>query len=140
MRFAERLGPLGITPAHAGLLRAVAAEPGRSQQAVAAQLGIVPSRLVVLTDELERDGLIERRRNVEDRRHHALHLTALGEERLGELAAVAQEHAAELLHPLSEADQAALADLLERLASAHGLTPGVHPGFRALGRSALPGS
>src|SRR4249919_2525285 len=79
MRFAERLAPLGLIPAQAGLLRAVAAEPGRSQQALSAQLGLLPSRLVALVDELERDGLIERRRNPDDRRHHALHLTIAGE-------------------------------------------------------------
>ena len=76
MGFAEQLAPLGLTPAHAGLLRAVAADPGRSQQAVATELGVLPSRLVALVDELEQDGLLERRRNPGDRRHHALHLTA----------------------------------------------------------------
>ena len=50
MGFAEQLAPLGLTPAHAGLLRAVAADPGRSQQAVATELGVLPSRLVVLVD------------------------------------------------------------------------------------------
>ena len=71
MGFADQLAPLGLTPAHAGLLRAVAADPGRSQQAVATELGVLPSRLVALVDELEQDGLVERRRNPGDRRHHA---------------------------------------------------------------------
>jgi DNA-binding MarR family transcriptional regulator len=134
MRFAERLAPLGLTPAEAGLLRAVAAEPGRSQQAVAAQLGLLPSRLVALVDELEREGLVARRRNPDDRRHHALHLTAQGEQRLRDIGRVAKEHALDYLEPLGPREQVTLGQLLGRLAAAHGLSPGVHPGYRALGR------
>ena len=40
---AERVAPTGLTPPHAGLLRAVAAGEGRSQQALAAQLGCCPA-------------------------------------------------------------------------------------------------
>src|SRR5262245_4739512 len=134
MRFAERLAPLGLTPAQAGLLRAVAAEPGRSQQAVAAQLGLLPSRLVALVDELERDGLVARQRNPDDRRHHALHLTDEGEHCLREIGRIAQEHSLDYLEPLDLSEQVTLGQLLGRLAAAHGLSPGVHPGYRALGR------
>lgn len=134
LRFAERLAPLRLTPAHAGLLRAVDAEPGRSQQALAGQLGLLPSRLVALVDELERDGLLERRRNPADRRHHALHTTPAGAERLAEVGRVARAHGDDLLAPLDEQERAELARLLGRLAAAHGLAPGVHPGYRAMGR------
>lgn len=132
--FAERLAPLGLNPAHAGLLRAIGAEPGRSQQAVAAQLGLLPSRLVLLVDELERDGLLERHRNVTDRRHYALHLTPAGQDRLGEIGKLAHRHGSDLLAPLNEDDRATLGRLLGQLAAAHGLSPGVHPGYRSLGR------
>ena len=134
MGFAEQLTPLGLTPAHAGLLRAVAADPGRSQQAVATELGVLPSRLVALVDELEQDGLLERRRNPGDRRHHALHLTAEGEARLVDIGKAAQRNADAYLAPLDAKEQDVLGQLLDRLAAAHGLAPGVHPGFRALGR------
>lgn len=134
-RFAERLAPLGLTPSQAGLLRAIGAEPGRSQQAVAAQLGLLPSRLVLLVDELERDGLLERHRNVTDRRHYALHLTPAGQDRLGEIGKLAHRHGRDLLASLNEDDRATLGRLLGQLAAAHGLSPGVHPGYRSLGRS-----
>lgn len=135
LRFGERLRPLGLSPAQAGLLRAVGAEPGRSQQALSAQLGLLPSRLVVLVDELQREGLMERRRDVADRRHYELHLTPAGAERLRAIGLVAQAHAEDFLAPLSEPDRATLTDLLGRLATAHELTPRVHPGYRALGRA-----
>jgi DNA-binding MarR family transcriptional regulator len=133
-RFAERLASTGLGPAHAGLLRAVAADEGRSQQALAAQLGLLPSRLVALVDELERDGVLERRRNPHDRRHHALHLTDAGRARLREVGRIAREHGSDFLAPLDDADRAVLGDLLARLADHHGLAPGVHPGYRTLGR------
>lgn len=134
-RFAEHLAPTGLTPAHAGLLRAVAADEGRSQQAVASRLGLLPSRLVALVDELERDGLLERHRNPQDRRHYALHLTDAGRARMREIGRVATEHGADFLAPLDDAERATLAHLLTRLATHHGLSPGVHPGYRTLGRS-----
>lgn len=134
MRFAERISSLGLTPPHAGLLRAVAAEPGRSQQALAAQLGLLPSRLVALVDELESDGLLERRRNPDDRRNHALHLTAAGGQRLRDIGRVATDHGEDLLGGLDAGDRAELGRILGLLAAHHQLAPGVHPGYRTLGR------
>jgi DNA-binding MarR family transcriptional regulator len=133
-QFAEQLTSLSLSPAHAGLLRAVAADPGRSQQAVSGQLGLLPSRLVVLVDELEREGLIERRRDPVDRRNYGLFLTAAGTRRLREIGKVAQAHGEAFLAPLDQAERDTLAALLTRLADRHGLTPDVHPGYRALGR------
>ena len=74
------------------------------------------------------------RRNPGDRRHHALHLTAEGESRLVEIGKAALRNADAYLAPLDVKDQDVLGQLLDRLAAAHGLAPGVHPGFRALGR------
>src|SRR5436305_745441 len=78
MRFADRVAAVGVSPPQAGLLRVVAAVPGRTQQAVSGQLGLLPSRLVVLVDELEGRGWIERRRDPKDRRNSALYVTDAG--------------------------------------------------------------
>lgn len=133
-RYAERLIPLGLNPAHTGLLRAVAVEPGRSQQALAGQLGLLPSRLVALIDELEQFDLVERRRNPTDRRNYALHLTAKGEDVMQSIGRVAAEHGNDFLEPLDQDERRQLNDLLSRLAAHHGLAPGVHPGYARLGR------
>src|SRR5437763_10162432 len=101
IRFREALAPLGLAPAQAGLLRAVSAQPGRSQQALAVQLSLLPSRLVAMVDELEAAGVLERRPNPNDRRHHALHLTPGGEVLLREIGVIAQEHGRTFLAPLS---------------------------------------
>jgi DNA-binding MarR family transcriptional regulator len=135
MRFADRITTAGVTPPQAGLLRVVAAEPGRTQQAVSTQLGLLPSRLVMLVDELEGRGLLERRRDPNDRRNYALYVTDAGRAVLQDIGRAAQAHGEDFLAPLSKADRATLADLLGRVAVHHGLAPDVHPGYRTLGRA-----
>jgi DNA-binding MarR family transcriptional regulator len=135
MRFGDQVTDAGVTPPQAGLLRVVAAEPGRTQQAVSTQLGLLPSRLVMLVDELEGRGLIERRRDPNDRRNYALYVTDAGRVVLQDIGRVAQAHGEDFLAPLSKAERATLTDLLSRLAVHHGLTPDVHPGYRALGHA-----
>ena len=132
-RFGERVASLGLTPPQAGLLRAIGQHPDRSQQEVAAQLGLAPSRLVAMVDELEEAGLAERRRNPQDRRLYALNLTSTGRERLRDIGRIASTHGRDLLAPLADDERAQLHDLLQRLAAHHELAPDVHPGYRAMG-------
>jgi len=130
--FAERVATIGLSPPHAGILRAIAAEPGRSQQALSAHLGMLPSRIVVYVDELEDRGYVERRRNPRDRRLHALYLTAAGKRLLRKLSELARRHEAELTDALDPAQCSALRSLLATVARQQGLTPRVHPGYREL--------
>jgi DNA-binding MarR family transcriptional regulator len=130
--FAERVQAVDLTPAQVGLLRAVAARPGQSQRELADLLGALPSRLVALVDELESRGLVERRTSVQDRRHHALHLTPAGGDLMRRVGELARAHDDAICAGLSRADRETLRGLLQRLADAHGLTPGVHPGFRRI--------
>jgi DNA-binding MarR family transcriptional regulator len=132
--FAERIAPLGLTPPHAGILRAIATNPGQSQQALSGLLGLLPSRVVAYVDELENRGYVERRRNPEDRRLHALHLTESGEQLMQQLSELFRQHDRTITAGLNSEQRAMLNDLLATLAQHQGLTPGVHPGYRALGR------
>jgi DNA-binding MarR family transcriptional regulator len=129
-RFAGRITSLDLTPAQAGLLRLIAWQPGQSQQALARQLGTPPSRLVLLLDELEERGLTERRRNPSDRRHHALYLTSDGTRLMARLGQIGAAHEDDICAPLNAAERAQLHGLLTRIAGHHGLTAGVHPGYR----------
>ena len=133
-KFAERLEPLKLTPAHAGILRAISAEPGISQQQLAAWLGMFPSRLVLVLDELERAGLLQRKALPSDRRTYALQLTAKGRDKLQAIGRLARDHQEKLCAALSAGEQETLAALLSRIAGEQHLTPGVHPGYRQLGR------
>lgn len=143
-RFAERIAAVELTPAQAGILRAIAADPGRSQRALSAQLGLLPSRVVAFVDELEERGYVERRRNPDDRRLHALHLTSSGEELMRKLSELAHEHETALTAGLNREQRIMLRQLLAAIADHQGLTPRVHPGYRTLGaaspdRSHAPG-
>ena len=128
-RFAERIAELDLTPAQVGLLRLVATRPGQSQQAIAAQLGTPPTRLVALVDGLEKRGLVERRRNPEDRRLYALELTDDGRAFMGRVAQAAAAHERAITTSLSEHERATLHALLTKIADEQDLTPGVHPGY-----------
>ena len=129
-RFAERLAPLGLAPQHAGILRLVAFDAGLSQRALGERLGVLPSRLVALVDELEGKGLVERRDHPEDRRSYALHLTEAGRDRLADIGRIARDHGDSLCSALDEGERRQLAILLSRIADQQRLAPGIHPGFR----------
>jgi DNA-binding MarR family transcriptional regulator len=131
-RFAEQVAPLGITPAHVGVLRSVAQHPGRSQQAVADEFGTPPSRMVVLLDDLEERGLVERRRGAGDRRVHSLHLTGDGQILMTKLKGVGRDAERELLRGLNVAERRQLLELLQRIATEQGLREGVHPNYARL--------
>ena len=131
--FATRLQALDLVPAHAGALRAIARSAGISQQALASLLGMVPSRLVVLLDELEKRGLVERRDHPEDRRVYAIHLTDKGSRTMTEIGRVARAHDDAVCAALSEKEREVLWGLLSRIADEQMLTPGVHPGFARVG-------
>jgi len=132
-RFAERLAPLELVPPHAGILHVIQQADGLSQQALGEKLGIFPSRLVQVLDELEQRGLVERRDNPADRRSYALYLTKAGRESLEQIGRIAREHQDALCAALSESERSLLTQFLTRIATQQQLTPGVHPGFRRLG-------
>ena len=123
----------GAAARETGPLRLVARQPGQSQQELARQLRTPPSRLVLLVDHLEERGLIERRRNPDDRRHHALFLTAEGGQFMRtRLAPIGAAHEDDICAALTEAERGQLAGLLGRIAEQQGLIPGVHPGYQQL--------
>ena len=133
--FADLIASIDLTPPHSGILRAIALEPGRSQQALSGQLGLLPSRVVAYVDELEDRGYVERRRNPDDRRLHALYLTAAGKKIMTKIGELGRQHETLMTAGLDSAQRGTLRQLLSIVAEEQGLTPHVHPGFRALGRT-----
>jgi DNA-binding MarR family transcriptional regulator len=133
--FADLIASIDLTPPHAGILRAISAESGRSQQALSGQLGLLPSRVVTYVDELEDRGYVERRRNPDDRRLHALYLTASGKKVMTKIGELGRQHDRLLTAGLDAQQRDTLHQLLATIAENQGLTPHVHPGYRTLGRA-----
>lgn len=133
-RFAQRLEPLGLQPSDIGILRLIGAEANLSQQALAEKLGVVPSRVVVLIDALEKKGVVARERSARDRRTYELHLTDEGRAAMGEMRTIGSAHEAEMTAALTPAEHDELGRLLGKIAAGHGLTPDVHPGYKTLSK------
>jgi DNA-binding MarR family transcriptional regulator len=131
-RFAQRLAELDLAPPAAGVLRMIAAQPGLSQQELAERVGLYPSRMVALLDDLSTKGLVERVRRATDRRVYEVKLSEAGRQMLGRVGAVSREHDETLGAALTPDERRTLAGLLQRVADEQGLTRRVHPGYREL--------
>ena len=115
-RFAAALEPLGLRPPHFGVLTLIDAHPGSAQQELVSRSLIDPSSMVAVIDELEAMGLAERRRHPEDRRKHAVYLTAPGKRTLERARKAAIEMAQDVFAPLDAEELETLRRLLRKLA------------------------
>jgi DNA-binding MarR family transcriptional regulator len=83
-----------------------------SQADLHAAMDLDPSALVQLLNPLEERGLIERRRDVRDRRRHMVSLTGFGERELDRAASAQREAEDELFAALDAEQRRLLAELL----------------------------
>ena len=118
---------------HAGILGVIERADGLSQQALGERLGVFPSRLVGVLDDLEGRGLVERRNSPTDRRSYALYLTEGGRKALEQIASRRARAPGRALRRPRRLGAGAARGAPARIAAQQGLTPGVHPGFRKLG-------
>ena|SRR5436309_1014316 len=86
-----------------------------SQREIAAAVGIQGATLTHHLNAMEKDGLITRSRDPENRRVHQVRLTSKGEELFHRLAAAARAHDKRLRAGFSEGDLEALEKLLTRM-------------------------
>src|SRR3989442_224205 len=129
-RFAERIEVLGLSPPEAGILRMIAATPSCNQQTLGKTLGVLPSRMVILIDELTEKGLVKRKRSQSDRSQSELFLTRAGRQMLEKVSKLALEHENDLCAALTAGERKSLATLCRKIVNEQGLTPGVHPGYK----------
>ncbi|SDG32806.1 DNA-binding transcriptional regulator, MarR family [Sinosporangium album] len=103
--------------AHRGymLVSAAVHESARNQIEMARQLGVDRSVMVNLVDELEREGLVERRPDPTDRRNRLIAATEQGRERLACSLAAIRRAEEELLAPLEEHEKRAFREMLRRI-------------------------
>lgn len=95
----------------------VAAENGTlSQRDLGELLGIDPSAVVTIVDDLARDGLVRREPHPDDRRSRRIVATEKGQTRLIELSPIARAVNDDLLRSLDANERQTLMDLLQRVA------------------------
>jgi DNA-binding MarR family transcriptional regulator len=110
---------LGLHPYHYAILLLLDDGSHETQGSIADALGYDRGQLVGLLDELEEHGLVERRRDPDDRRRHIVRMTSDGAKMLRRLRALARKNEDDFLDPLSEEQRADLLELLQRLAEKH---------------------
>jgi DNA-binding MarR family transcriptional regulator len=115
----KTLARYGLKPGHGGVLLLLCDRGAISQQALAETLGADPTALVGVLNDLERDGLTERRRDPADRRRHIVQITAQGKNRGAEIDAAIAAVDADLFADLNPDEITTLTSLLARVTSGH---------------------
>jgi len=113
-RTAEALDSIGLTPALFALLNVLGAREGTIQQQLSSEMGIDPSAMVKLINELESTGLAERRRRPGDRRAWKVTITPKGRRTLERARQLVTQVEDEVLGGLTAADRRQLLTLLRR--------------------------
>ena len=111
---AAALQTIGLTPALFALLNYLRAHEGAIQQQIGAAMGIDPSTMVALVDELERAGLAKRRPQRHDRRAREVLITPKGRRALQRGRELAEQVENEVLRGLSTAERRRLVTLLRK--------------------------
>ncbi len=113
-RAAEALQSVGLTPALFGLLNVIGAREGAIQQELGSAMGIDPSTMVSLIDQLEGAELAKRRPSATDRRAREVVITPKGRRLLEHARGMISEVEDEVLAGLTLAERRELVELLRR--------------------------
>ena len=108
------LEPVGVSARGYHVLRA-ALSGDHTQTELAEVVGLDKTTMVVTIDELEREGLAERRPSPHDRRARIIAVTAAGKRKVAEADEVKERVQADILGELPARDQKALIAALDKL-------------------------
>jgi DNA-binding MarR family transcriptional regulator len=117
------LQSIGLTPALFSVLNYLRVREGAIQQQIGSAMGIDPSTMVSLVDELERAGLAERRPHAQDRRAREVLITPKGRRTPQRARRLAEEVEDGVLQGLSPAERRRLIALLRKAFVAAPLQP-----------------
>lgn len=105
----------GLTPRHRQVLVDLSEHGPTSQQALLEMLNVDPSVLVSILNDLEEQGLAERRRDPTDRRRHIVEMSSKGCDVLRRIEKAVSQAEATLFADLDDADRDQLHELLSRV-------------------------
>jgi DNA-binding MarR family transcriptional regulator len=113
-RTAETLESIGLTPPLFALLNLLGARKGAIQQEIGSAMGIDPSTMVSLIDQLEAAGLAKRRPRPTDRRAREVVITPKGRRVLKQARQLALQVEDDVLRGLTASERRQLLTLLRR--------------------------
>jgi DNA-binding MarR family transcriptional regulator len=116
MRMLDELEQVGCGMYEYGVLAILGEGAQKTQAAIADALSVDRSQLVHVLDTLEADGLVERKRDPNDRRRHTVSITAEGKGRLVNLRSTVRGIEQSFLEPLDDETRKALHEALLRVA------------------------
>ncbi|MEU6343516.1 MarR family winged helix-turn-helix transcriptional regulator [Streptomyces sp. NPDC046977] len=105
----------GLAPRQGTTLMLLGRSGDMSQQALAGELGVDPSIMVGILNDLESCRLLERRRDPADRRRHIVTITEAGTDTLTRVEKALHEVESELFADLAPEELTALRGLLARV-------------------------
>ena len=109
----------GLRPPSIGTLKVIAHHGPISQREVSERLGVHPSDMVKVVDQLEQYGLVTRVRSEQDRRRYDLTLTVEGELTVERFNEVAREVDKDFYAVLTRTEQKQLEKLMTKLVKGH---------------------
>jgi DNA-binding MarR family transcriptional regulator len=115
VRIRQALGITGLTTKHGVTLMHLADVGPISQQVLIELLGVDPSVLVTILNDLEGHGLAQRYRNPADRRRHIVEITPAGADMLTTMDTAIASVERDLFADLADDEVAHLRDLLGRI-------------------------
>jgi DNA-binding MarR family transcriptional regulator len=115
VRLRQALSVSGLSPRHGATLMRLARCGATSQQALIEVLSVDASALVAILNDLERDGLAERRRDPADRRRHIVEITPAGAQAVGAVESAITEVEGDAFADLDDNEIAQLQWLLGRV-------------------------
>jgi len=113
--YVQTVGAMGVRPAQFAAMVIISANPGLTQSALSAIMGIDRSAAVSLIDFLEGQGWAERVPSPTDRRSYSIMITAQGSTMLDHLKGLVEDSDRRVTAALSPEERALLMDLLRRL-------------------------